>query len=201
MLEQICRDDLRNMCREVIDKYKTPLVRLKMSTEGKRLNPYEDFISDPLSWFSVYSPWNRRKARISLDKSVVFFENRSPEICKAFVADAYGGNIEIAMDKTKDFEVLYHKFLMWFGDKRRDFRMDFTGESEKRVSRNSRSQNPHGGVANLLKVLTKTMEKQGADIRSIARVQYAICIQAGIYIPDEFIEDVAVALSVTEEKE
>ena len=45
----------------------------------------------------------------------------------------------------------------------------------------------HGGVANLLKVLTKTMEKQGSDITSIAKVQYAVCVQAGIYIPDEFV--------------
>ena len=51
-----------------------------------------------------------------------------------------------------------------------------------------------GGVANLLKVLTKTMERQGADIRSIAKVQYSICQQAGIMIPEEFIEDVAVVL-------
>lgn len=56
----------------------------------------------------------------------------------------------------------------------------------------------HGGVANLLKVLTKTMEKQGADIQNIAKVQYAVCVQAGIYIPDEFIRDVAVTLDMKE---
>ena len=44
------------------------------------------------------------------------------------------------------------------------------------------------------------MEKQGASIQSIAKVQYTICMQEGIYIPDEFIEDVAVALSVMEDK-
>lgn len=54
----------------------------------------------------------------------------------------------------------------------------------------------HGGVANLLKVLTKTMENQGSDITSIAKVQYAVCAQAGIYIPDEFIRDVAVTLDM-----
>lgn len=56
----------------------------------------------------------------------------------------------------------------------------------------------HGGVANLLKVLTKTMEKQGADIANIAKVQYAVCVQAGIYIPDEFVRDVAVTLDMKE---
>ena len=53
--------------------------------------------------------------------------------------------------------------------------------------------NSHGGVANLLKVLTKTMNEQGSTIRTIAKVQYAVCLQAGIYIPDEFITDVLVA--------
>ena len=52
----------------------------------------------------------------------------------------------------------------------------------------------HGGVANLLKVLTKTMVQQGSSISSIAKVQYAVCTQAGLYIPDEFLTDVSVAL-------
>lgn len=53
--------------------------------------------------------------------------------------------------------------------------------------------NSHGGIANLLKVLTKTMNEQGSTIRTIAKVQYAVCLQAGIYIPEEFITDVLVA--------
>lgn len=59
----------------------------------------------------------------------------------------------------------------------------------------------HGGVANLLKVLTRTMEKQGSDIQNIAKVQYAVCVQAGIYIPDDFIRDVAVTLDMDNESE
>ena len=56
--------------------------------------------------------------------------------------------------------------------------------------------NSHGGVANLLKVLTKTMHEQGSSIRTIAKVQYAICTQAGIYVPDEFITDVLVVADI-----
>ena len=59
----------------------------------------------------------------------------------------------------------------------------------------------HGGVANLLKILTRTMEKQGADIRSIAKVQYAICVQAGVMIPEVFLTDVAAALDYKEATE
>ena len=54
----------------------------------------------------------------------------------------------------------------------------------------------HGGVANLLKVLTKTMTAQGSSIRTIAKVQYTICTQAGIYIPDEFVTDVLVGADI-----
>lgn len=51
----------------------------------------------------------------------------------------------------------------------------------------------HGGVANLLKVLTKTMKEQGSGIDSIAKMQYTVCMQAGIYIIPEFLTDVLVA--------
>ena len=56
--------------------------------------------------------------------------------------------------------------------------------------------NSHGGVANLLKVLTKTMQEQGADIRSIAKMQFAVCKQANIYLPEEFLTDVATTLDI-----
>lgn len=47
-----------------------------------------------------------------------------------------------------------------------------------------------------LKVLTKTMHEQGSNIYSIAKVQYAVCMQAGIFIPDEFLTDVLVAQEI-----
>lgn len=51
------------------------------------------------------------------------------------------------------------------------------------------------GVASLLKILTKTMELQGAYISTIAEVQYSVCKQAGIDIPEEFITDTLGALT------
>ena len=81
--------------------------------------------------------------------------------------------------------------------------MENMGTDIQKVQELSARKTPqsHGGVANLLKVLTKTMEKQGSDISSIAKVQYAVCVQAGIYIPDEFIRDVAVTLDMPINKE
>lgn len=116
-----------------------------------------------------------------------------------FLVDLYGGDIENAMKVSGNFKQLWDEFQIWFDSKRRDFRMTFDiTDSKKQILENGKRPLSHGGVANLLKTLTKTMEKQGSSIESIAKVQYTICMQAGIYIPDEFIEDVAVALSIEE---
>ena len=135
------------------------------------------------------------------DKCVAFFDKNAEIISRIFIKEKYCDNVEYAIFKTKDFMVLFQQFLIWFGDKRRKFQMEFNvSEAKKQMLENGKRPNSHGGVANLLKTLTKTMEKQGASIQSIAKVQYTICMQAGIYIPDEFIEDVAIALTVMEDK-
>lgn len=103
--------------------------------------------------------------------------------------------IQTLIKAAGNFKQLLDEFQIWFDSKRRDFRMAFDiTDSKKQILENGKRPLSHGGVANLLKTLTKTMEKQGSSIESIAKVQYTICMQAGIYIPDEFIEDVAVAL-------
>lgn len=61
------------------------------------------------------------------------------------------------------------------------------------LKKRGRPPSSHGGVANLLKVLTKTMQESGASILSIAKMQYSVCMQAGIMLPDEFLTDVLVA--------
>ena len=67
------------------------------------------------------------------------------------------------------------------------------------LKRQGKMPQSHGGVANLLKVLTQTMKAQGSSIKTIAKVQYTVCIQAGIYIPEEFITDVLVAANIEQE--
>lgn len=116
-----------------------------------------------------------------------------------FINDVFG-NVQSAYWKTETKDELAGAFLQWFDRKREEMRKKMTTgiqaiDKQTDVLKLSGKQITHGGIANLLKVLTRTMEKQGADIRSIAKVQYAICKQAGILIPDEFIEDVAVILT------
>ena len=79
--------------------------------------------------------------------------------------------------------------------------MDKTAELIKQINpgiKNVRNFQPnsHGGVANLLRVLTKTMNAQGSSIRTIAKVQYTVCLQAGIYVPEEFMNDVLTAADI-----
>lgn len=134
-------------------------------------------------------------------KSISFMCN-SDKWADVFLDEVFG-SVKSAFWKTESRVEVEVAFLSWFDDKRRELRRKMEKENQQLVpkkeeiviKKSSKSIGSHGGVANLLKVLTKTMEKQGADIQSIAKVQYEICKQAGIYIPDEFIEDVAVVLN------
>ena len=192
---------MKRLCRQVAERHNPPLVRLKDNKADIPTNPFKNFVNGEFGWFDTYLVGMSKPRAMCHDKCVAFFNKNAKKICTAFIREAYRGDVEYAMFKTMDFMVLLQKFLNWFADKRREFQMQFNvSEAKKQMLENGKRPNSHGGVANLLKTLTKTMEKQGASIQSIAKVQYTICMQAGIYIPDEFIEDVAVALSIMEDK-
>lgn len=198
MLEQYCCNDLVDVRTNVVEKYERPKIRLRTDKTEYPENPYKDFLVDYDFIYPTSSCiWGRRKRKMSYELARDWFDIYSSDLVSLFFLDLYGGNIEESMRKTEQFKYLWNQFLSWFDQKRRDFRMTFNiMDSKKQILENGKRPNSHGGVANLLKVLTKTMEKQGAGIENIAKVQYTICMQAGIYIPDEFMEDVAVALYV-----
>lgn len=201
MLERVCENDLKRLCRPIVESHNPPNVRLKGDSTEYPPNPYKDFVNGEFGWFDTYLVRMSKPRAMCHDKCVAFFDKNAEKICTAFMREEYHSDVEYAMFKTMDFMVLFQKFLNWFADKRREFQMQFNvSEAKKQMLENGKRPSSHGGVANLLKTLTKTMEKQGASIQSIAKVQYTVCMQAGIYIPDEFIEDVAVALSVMDEK-
>lgn len=137
-----------------------------------------------------------------------YIKNRSEHFCRdrgkifiqCFLNANYHNELALAIESTDTFEQLWGQLLDYFERRKEKFMAKQKAEIE--VTKNTgvanhKSPQSHGGVANLLKVLTKTMEKQGADIQNIAKMQYAICKQAGIYIPDEFLTDVAVMLEAT----
>ena len=131
----------------------------------------------------------------------LYFEKHARQIVSLFLSERYS-SIEDAIIETDCFLELWNAFEKWFDNRRNKFMENMkTDIQEIRSLSTRKTPQSHGGVANLLKVLTKTMEKQGSDISSIAKVQYAVCVQAGIYIPDEFIRDVAVTLDMPIENE
>lgn len=201
MVERVCENALKRLCRQVVECHNPPLVRLKGDKKNISANPFKGFVNGEFGWFDTYLIGMSRRRAMCHDKCVAFFNQKSSFLCLIFLTQKYDGDLESAMAQTGKFEVMYQEFLNWFDDKRRKFQMQFNvSEAKKQMLENGKRPNSHGGVANLLKTLTKTMEKQGACIQSIAKVQYTICMQAGIYIPDEFIEDVAIALSAMEDK-
>lgn len=201
MVERVCEKALKHLCKPIVERYNPPLVRLKGDKAEVPINPFKNFVDGEFGWFDTYIVRMSKPRAMCHDKCVAFFNQKSSFLCLIFLTQKYDGDLESAMTQTGKFEVLYQEFLNWFDDKRREFQMQFNvSEAKRQMLENGKRPSSHGGVANLLKTLTKTMEKQGASIQSIAKVQYTICMQAGIYIPDEFIEDVAVALSVMEDK-
>lgn len=202
-LERICVNELRNICQKLFEK-KCSRKLVWIKGEEPRKNEFDlkiDTYFQGSSWYQ-YSWWGgRQKWGLTYfihGKCERYFEDNSEKIISNFLHDTYK-TIETAVLQTDSFMKLAEEFQNWFDERRTKFmeQTDTDIQKWKEACTTSKPQS-HGGVANLLKVLTKTMEKQGADIQNIAKVQYAVCVQAGIYIPDEFVRDVAVTLDMKE---
>ena len=159
---------------------------------------YEEWMNDfrPYDHDIPYSLWAHSKRVNACLK--VFNQTCSERIARLFVFERYE-TTEKMFRNTEKVQEVFCEFLDWFDEKRKEFRKKMDADIVKASNGcivKGKVPASHGGVANLLKTLTRTMEKQGASVESIAKVQYAVCVQAGIYIPDEFLEDVAVALTV-----
>lgn len=205
MLEELCRTAFWEACKEVSTK-NYELVRLKSSAERRSVEyKYRDFWEDNVSY--VRHNWRRlpityMHVKRDSDKyqtrqrAWTWFNEHSNELREHYIKKRYRGNIETAMEECKTFTALFEGFYDYFTERRNGF-MEKTNElveqKQKELARMGKHPQSHGGVANLLKVLTKTMHEQGNSIYTIAKVQYQICMQAGIYIPDEFLTDILVA--------
>lgn len=205
-LERICINKMRDMVDEIlIRKSVKSMIKIKDLPEIKvpDYRNCETYFQGS-SWYQ-YSWWNgRQKWGLTYflhGKCERYFEDNSEKIISIFLHDTYV-DIETAVLQTDSFMKLAEEFQNWFDERRAMFmkQTDTDIQKWKEACAATKPQS-HGGVANLLKVLTKTMEKQGADIQNIAKVQYSVCVQAGIYIPDEFVRDVAVTLDMKEIEE
>lgn len=202
-IERICVNEFRNMAKKVFDeKCEKKLVYIKgeQPKENEFDRKFENYFQG--SYWYLYSWNNGRSGRgykyFLKGKCERYFESNSEKFILNFLSETYV-DIETAILRTDCFLGLSREFEEWFNQRRVKFMKKMDTDIQKwKGEISQRKPQSHGGVANLLKVLTQTMEKQGADIRNIAKVQYAVCIQAGIYIPDDFIRDVAVTLDMKE---
>ncbi len=201
MMERFCRQKVYRMIEPLC--FQT-LVHLK----GKKpeVNEFRYFTA----YSDTFEVWDgamakkliHAKREAAIRSAVRYFDKKAEVLFRKFITDCYGGDLKQAMRETESFDKLYKRFEQYFDERRKAFMDETNNLIEARKSELKevkRSPQSHGGVANLLKVLTRTMEQQGSTIRTIAKVQYTVCMQAGIYIPEEFITDVLVAARMEDE--
>jgi hypothetical protein len=201
MLEELCRNSFYRACFE--KKHKEGLVYLKgrprpaKLLENFQIEPYlrQDWHFLPIQQFCGRGKCAGSEKRMAW----VWFNEHADHIRDSYIEKEYGGDIGLAMMFAGSFDTLFAEFRDYFSARRKEF-MEKTENTmavnKTALSKQGKSPQSHGGVANLLKVLTKTMHDQGSSIYSIAKVQYAVCMQAGIYIPEEFLTDVLVASEI-----
>lgn len=191
-----------NECQIVAEN--APLVRLK-GTPWKRVKEFDDFFSASYfrqNWSVLpIQRFSRKRPDNHIWKCWHYFNENGTKIIKAFIKAKYGST-ETAIRQAKSFDALFNEFLDWFKERRIEFVKKVTNQLDEKkaeIAKIGKLPQSHGGVANLLKVLTKTMYTRGASIETVAKVQYAVCMQAGIYIPEEFLTDVLVAADIMED--
>lgn len=200
MLEELCRSAMYDLCNVVVKKER--LAKLKGTKPTNRWLGFFNSSLDGFNWnyLPVMKAMNAKTAT-TVRRAWVWFNENSKQICEAYIRDEYGGDIERAMLRAGTFQILFKDFKEYFA-KRRVLIVEkievAVSEKKQELAKRNKLPQSHGGVANLLKVLTKTMHEQGNSIYTVAKVQYAICVQAGIYIPDEFLTDVLTAVDVME---
>ncbi len=200
MLEELCHNELWHACCAVRDR--TPLVYPQGRRWGRKVDPWEDFFANAdtgIRW--NYLPHKRLDHRTyrpgsDLSKSWLWFNEKSDRIIDGYIRCKYSGDIRKAMRECGTYNAMHDDYLAFFAERRKRFMAKteaLTAKTGEELAKKGKLPQSHGGVANLLKVLTKTMKEQGSAINTIAKMQYAICIQAGIYVIPEFLTDVLVA--------
>lgn len=111
MLEKYCYETLRNVCRDVVDKYNPPLIRLKTDKTKESNNPYKNFLGEYhyLYMRSVYDCGRGNRSRTH-DLCRLYFGENLSNITFLFFSDLYNGQIENAMNQTGDFKILLNQF-------------------------------------------------------------------------------------------
>lgn len=196
-----------NVIYDMANDYFTEKEKVPLRIKGRDAVTADRYAASGRSpWFDnpqYYFPkWTLRGATDVLDQKCEnwFFKNCHKAIEGMFHANGWK-NIEEAIAGTWDYKDLCSIWDKWFEDRREEFMKKQNEEIMKMSGVPAKITGSHGGVANLLKILTKTMMQRGASLDSIAKVQYSVCQQANIYIPSEFLTDVSVLIDYNEQAE
>ena len=106
MLERVCENSLKRLCRPIVEAHNPPKVRLKGDTKEYPPNPYKDFVNGEFGWFDTYLVRMSKPRAMCHDKCVAFFDKNAEKICTAFMREEYHSDVEYAMFKTMDFVIL-----------------------------------------------------------------------------------------------
>ena len=201
MLEGLCRPNIYDQCIRITGR--EPMVWLKGTIPHWEYDGFYSYTDRFTVWRDdLVKKLVKQPSRSPMRLAAALFSKNGEKICDAYIKEHFG-SWDNAIRQSGTFDNLVKGFENYFAERRKQF-MEKTdkliAQMPKQLTKDCRIRtNSHGGVANLLKVLTKTMHEQGSSIRTIAKVQYAICTQAGIYVPDEFITDVLVAADINPE--
>lgn len=205
MLEELCRTAFYNACHEIVDNER--LVKLK----GDRRPLQREFVGffdagHRFNWEYLPIEMVSRQRVASVKRmSWCWINENADRIVAGYIRKQLSGDLEGAMREAGTFAVLFENFRAYYETRRKEFMPEkeiaALNEFNSELTKKRRTPQSHGGVANLLKVLTKTMHDQGSSIVTIAKVQYAVCLQAGICIPEEFLTDVLVGKAIADDVE
>ncbi len=200
MLEELCKGTMWDICHSTADKY--PLVTLR--GYPRKTSPFAPFFGHGYVYNWNVLPLSKlgRERKGSLNRLAwVWFNEQSEAICNGYFTKKFDGNVESAMIWFGTFELLFDDFKKYFEERKKAL-MEKTEQAlqarKAELAKKGEKPQSYGGVANLLKVLKNTSIEQGSSIQTVAKVQYAVCMQAGIFIPDEFLTDVMTAMDIME---
>ena len=192
-----------DMANDYFNSIEKPIIRIKgkyhdaTTTEKAEASGRSPWFDYPQYYFPK---WTARGSVNKLDfKCESWFHDNCHQMLKGMF-NCYGyKDIEGAIKQTANYRELCSIWDEWFIRRRRNFMEKQNNEIIKRTGVPAKMTSSHGGVANLLKTLTKTMIMQGSSVQTIAKVQWSVCQQAGIYIPSEFLTDVTVVMDYNDE--
>ena len=192
-----------DMASDYFHKIEKPIIRLKgkyhdaTKAEKEAVSGRSPWMDNPQYYFPK---WSQRGYTSVLDTKCEqwFHHNCTDMIYGMFRCNGWN-NIEDAIKGTHNYKGLCNRWDNWFEGRKKKFMEKMNEQIIKQNGVPAKIASSHGGVANLLKVLTKTMISRGASLDTIAKTQYAVCTQAGIYIPNEFLTDCAVALDYNDQ--